>query len=121
MNLFDGLNLRRETQNAKIQIESSKLNLEALENEMKTTLHQQFESYKNKLQMLQMETNNVLAARENLIIATERYQLGDLSGIEFREAQRNFVSAESRLLNARLQVKLSETSLLQLSGELVIN
>ena len=121
MDLFDGLNLRRETQNAKIQLESSKLNLEALENEMKTTLHQQFESYKNKLQMLQMESHNVLAARENLIIATERYQLGDLSGIEFREAQRNFVSAESRLLNSRLQVKLSETSLLQLSGELVIN
>jgi outer membrane protein TolC len=68
-----------------------------------------------------METHNVLAARENLIIATERFRLGDLSGLEFREAQRNFVSAESRLLNARLQVKLSETNLLQLAGELVIN
>ncbi|MDN5350464.1 MAG: outer membrane protein [Bacteroidales bacterium] len=121
MNLFDGLNLKRETQNAKILLESSKLNLEALENEMKATLHQHFESYRNNLQLLNMETHNVLAARENLIIATERFRLGDLSGLEFREAQRNFVSAESRLLNARLQVKLSETNLLQLAGELVIN
>jgi len=121
MNLFDGLNLRRETQNAKIQLESSKLNLEALENEMKASLHQQFESYRNKLQLLNMETHNVLAARENLIIATERFRLGDLSGLEFREAQRNYISAESRLLSARLQVKLSETNLLQLAGELVLN
>ena len=121
MNLFDGLNLRRETQNAKIQLESSKLNLEALENEMKASLHQQFESYRNKLQLLNMETHNVLAARENLIIATERFRLGDLSGLEFREAQRNYISAKSRLLSARLQVKLSETNLLQLAGELVLN
>lgn len=121
MNLFDGLNLRREKQNAKIMLESSRLNLEAIVNEMKTTLHQQFESYRNKLQLLDMETHNVLVARENLIIATERFRLGDLSGLEFREAQRNFISAESRLLSARLQVKLSETSLMQLAGELVIN
>ncbi len=121
MNLFDGLNLRRETQNAKIMLESSRLNLEAIVNEMKTTLHQQFESYRNKLQLLNMETHNVLVARENLIIATERFRLGDLSGLEFREAQRNFISAESRLLSARLQVKLSETSLMQLAGDLVIN
>lgn len=120
MNLFDGFNTRREKQNAQIMVERSQLQIESLENSIKAELYQQFDAYTNSLQLLRMESQNVLAARENLSIATERYQLGDLSGIEFRESQRNFVAAESRLLLARYQVKISEISLLQLAGELAI-
>lgn len=120
MNLFNGFNTRREKQNAKILVESSQLRIESLENGMTAELYQQYDAYTNSLQLLRMESQNVLAARENLSIASERYQLGDLSGIEFRESQRNFVAAESRLLLARYQVKISEISLLQLAGDLAI-
>lgn len=121
MNLFNGFNTRREKQNAKILVESSQLRIESLENSIKAELYQQYEAYTNSLQLLRMESQNVLAARENLSIAAERYQLGDLSGIEFREAQRNFVAAESRLLLARFQVKIGEISLMQLAGDLAID
>ena len=120
MNLFNGFNTRREKQNAQIMVESSQLRIESLENGMTAELYQQYDAYTNSLQLLRMESQNVLAARENLSIASERYQLGDLSGIEFRESQRNFVEAESRLLLARYQVKISEISLLQLAGDLAI-
>lgn len=120
MNLFNGFNTRREKQNAQIMVERSQLQIESLENSITAELYQQFDAYTNSLQLLRMESQNVLAARENLSIATERFQLGDLSGIEFRESQRNFVAAESRLLLARYQVKISEISLLQLAGELAI-
>ena len=121
MNLFNGFNTRRDKQNAKIMVESSQLRIESLENGMTAQLYQQYDAYTNSLQLLRMESQNVLAARENLSIASERYQLGDLSGIEFRESQRNFVAAESRLLLARFQVKISEISLLQLAGDLGID
>jgi outer membrane protein, adhesin transport system len=62
----------------------------------------------------------LLSAKENLDIAKERYNLGDLSGIEFREAQRNYLYAEARLLNVLLDAKILEASLLQLAGKLVI-
>ena len=121
MNLFNGFNTKREKQNAQIMVESSQLRIESLENGMTAELYQQYDAYTNSLQLLRMESQNVLAARENLSIASERYQLGDLSGIEFRESQRNFVEAESRLLLARYQVKISEISLLQLAGDLAID
>lgn len=120
MTLFDGLNLRREKQNARIALESGALVTESIENSLKSMLHSHYTSYVNRLQLLRMESQNVLVARENLSIATERYQLGDMAGIEFREAQRNFMEAEGRLLDVKLQVKLEEVNLLQLSGELVM-
>ena len=40
--------------------------------------------------MLKLERQNLVAAKENHEIAMERYMLGNLSGIEMREAQKTF-------------------------------
>jgi outer membrane protein TolC len=42
--------------------------------------------------------------------------LGDLSGIEMREAQKSLLDAEERILTAEYDTKICEISLLQLSG-----
>ena len=49
----------------------------------------------------------------------DRYQLGVSSALELREAQRNAVDAESRLLNAQFSTKAAEIELLRLSGNIV--
>lgn len=118
LKLLDGLNTRRERQNASILIESSRIRTESLINELKAELELYYSSYLNKLRLITMESQNLRAAAENLDIATERFRLGDLSGIEFREAQRNFMSAEARLLTVKLEAKITEINLLQLAGEL---
>ena len=48
----------------------------------------------------------------------ERYMLGDLSGIEMREAQKSLLDAEERLLTATYNTKLCEISLMQISGRI---
>ncbi len=118
LKILDGLNTRRERNNAAILLEASRISTESLTSELKAELAINFNSYLNKLRLLAMETQNVEAAAENLSIATERYRLGDLSGIEFREAQRNYMTAEARLLNVRLDIKILEINLLQLAGDL---
>ena len=67
--------------------------------------------------MLNLEKQNVINARENHEIAKERYMLGDISGIEMREAQKSLLDAEERLISVEFQTKLCEISLLQISGE----
>ena len=42
--------------------------------------------------------------------------LGDLSGIEMREAQQSLLDAEERILAAQYNTKLCEISLNQISG-----
>ncbi|PKP51348.1 MAG: hypothetical protein CVT92_12950 [Bacteroidetes bacterium HGW-Bacteroidetes-1] len=119
MNLFNGFNTRREQQNLQIQIESSRVRIESLENELRANLERNYNSYSNKLRLIAMEKQNLLAANENLDITAERFRLGDISGIEFREAQRNYLQAELRLLSVTLETKILETSLMQLAGILV--
>ena len=57
-------------------------------------------------------------ARENYEIAMERYLLGDLPGIEMREAQKSLLDAEERILTAQYNTKLCEISLQQISGNI---
>jgi hypothetical protein len=44
--------------------------------------------------------------------------LGNLSGIEMREAQKSLLDAEERILKAEYDTKMCEISLLQLSGKI---
>jgi outer membrane protein TolC len=118
MSLFDGFSKQREKRNANILIESSRIRTEALVSELTNELTRQFDSHRSKMRLMAMERQNLMAASENLAIATERYQIGDLSGFEFREAQKNYMIAEGRLLQTVLETKLVELQLLQLSGEL---
>lgn len=52
-------------------------------------------------------------------VAQERYMLGDLSGIEMREAQKSLLDAEESLLQAQYDTKICEISLMQISGRLL--
>ena len=116
-NLWDG-NRRREMRNAKIEMENVKLMHDQLELSLKANLGNFWHAYQNNLQMLELEKTNVITARENHEIAKERYMLGDLSGIEMREAQQSLLDAEERLLSVEYDTKLCEISLMQISGKI---
>lgn len=116
-NLWDG-NRRREIRNAKIEMENVKLMHDQLELSLKADLGNLWQAYQNNLQLLELEKTNVITARENHEIAKERYMLGDLSGIEMREAQQSLLDAEERLLSVEYDTKLCEISLMQISGKI---
>lgn len=114
-NLWDG-NRRREKRNAKIEIANAELRRNQLELALKAELGNLWQAYRNNIQLLNLEKQNVITARENHDIAKERYMLGDISGIEMREAQKSLLDAGERLLTVEYQTKLCEISLLQISG-----
>ena len=68
---------------------------------------------------MSLERQNLIAAKENHDIAKDRYLLGDLSGIEMREAQKSLLDAEERILSAEYDTKMCEISLLQISGKIM--
>lgn len=117
--LFDG-NRSRERRNAKIAIENAGLEKQDLELALYADLADLWQAYENNSRLLALERQNVFAARENYEIAHERYMLGDLSGIEMREAQKSLLDAEERILVVEYNTKLCEISLLQLSGNIMV-
>ena len=116
-NLFDG-NRRREIKNARIAIENAKLEQDDMRQTLKADLSNLWQAYQNNIEMLKLERENLIAAVENHEIASERYMLGNLSGIEMREAQKSLLDAEERILSAEYDTKMCEISLLQLSGKI---
>lgn len=118
MNLFNG-NRKRQKQNAKLEIENRQLETEQLELLIKTSLANMWMAYQNNMQLVNLEKENVETAYENYDIAIDRYKLGDLSGIELREAQNSLFAADERLVQAMYNTKLCEISLNQLSGQII--
>lgn len=118
INIFDGLNRRREQRNAMIQIENQRLKVEDVKLSLKSDMSNMWMAYRNYLDLLSLEKSNLVSAKENYIIAIERYKLGDLSGIELREAQISLLDAQERCSIAEISTKLCEISLEQISGNL---
>ena len=116
-NLFDG-NRRREIKNARIAMENAKLQKANILHTLEADLGNLWQAYQNNIEMLKLERENLIAAVENHEIASERYMLGNLSGIEMREAQKSLLDAEERILAAEYNTKMCEISLLQLSGKI---
>jgi outer membrane protein TolC len=117
-NIFSGFETNRRMANAKIEAESSRLAYLDIENEILGELDLLFNTYRNNIIVTNFETQSAEVARASLEIAMERYRLGSLSGLEFREYQRNYLNAINRRLTALYQAKISEIGLRLLAGEL---
>lgn len=118
-NIFDGFNRKREQKNARLQIQNTELQYEQLQLGLKADLSNIWMAYENNMELTNLEKENLQTAKINYGIAIERYKLGDLSGIELREAQNSLLEAEERLLQAQYNTKLCEISLMQISGQIV--
>jgi outer membrane protein TolC len=115
--IFDGSNRRRETRNARITADNAALRSAEIETALKADLATFWQAYQNNLQLLALERENVVSARQNYEAARDLYMTGVMAGIELREAQMSLLSGEERLLTALYNTKLCEISLLQVSGQ----
>ena len=115
INLLDGKH-RTQQRNATLDILNAELAADELELELRANLEDFWQAYQNNLRLLALERQNLLTAEDNYEIAYERYLLGDLSGIEMREAQKSLLDAEESLLQVEYDTKICEISLLQISG-----
>ncbi|WP_299824359.1 TolC family protein [uncultured Pontibacter sp.] len=117
--IFNGFNINRQAQNARINLESVNLEYQREENRLQADVARAYSQYSNRLQLLELEEVNVKLAQENAQIALERYKLGLLTAIELREAQRNELVASNRLIDIKYQAKTAEVELKRLSGTLL--
>ena len=118
MRLFDG-NRSRERKNAHIAVENAELAQRNLKLNLYADLCDLWQAYENNLRLLEFERENVRTARENHYIACARNLLGNLSGIEMREAQKSLLDAEERILETEYDTKICEISLLLISGKIL--
>lgn len=116
--LFDGRN-NTQVKNAKLSLQSSKIEQQSLEQSIKSQAMNAYATYQNQLFVLRAQTDNVATAQDNFERSEESFRLGQISSVEFRQAQLNLLNAEQALSKARYDAKNSEFQVLAIMGTLV--
>jgi outer membrane protein TolC len=115
-NLFDGGSTITRVKNAKIDLENQQLQKEQIVMDIERDFNNAWDDYQNKLTIYNVQQENILTAKNNFERTQEKYRLGQVTSIEFRQAQLNLLSAELSRNQAKYEAKLAELFVLQLSG-----
>lgn len=118
-NIFDGGSSKTRIANSKIVLENQQLVKQQQTDNLKSVLQNTWDEYQNKLYVLRTQKLNIQTAQNNFDRTNERYKLGQVNSIAFRQAQLNLLNTQTAVNNAKYDAKLIEIQLLQLSGQLL--
>lgn len=118
-NIFDGgiTNVRR--QNSKINMENQKVSLEQTMLNLDRNVNNAWNIYQTALFVKEAERTNLRTNQLNFDRTVEQYGLGQITSIEFRQAQINLLNADLNYNRAKYSAKIAELALFQLSGDLM--
>jgi outer membrane protein len=117
--LFAGFNMKRQYQNAKLNLRSAELLNQKQQLEVQAQLNTVYVQYSRNKELLALQRENVVTAKLAMEVAMDKFRIGTANLLEVKNAQQNLLNAENRMIEVILQIKQSEVQLLRLSGNLV--
>ena len=118
-NLFDGFSKHSMLQNAKIDIETNKVLLQGVKNEINKDLSNTFNQYTNNINLIEIEKRNLATAEKFFTRAKEQYYQGQLDRNDFRIAQVDLGRSKNRLNRSNYITKIAELNLHRLSAQII--
>ncbi|MDW8296727.1 MAG: TolC family protein [Raineya sp.] len=114
--LYNGNVFDRQYQTAQLQTKSQELEYNRIKQELQTELERQWQNYLLAKEQYQIEIINAQNTQEYLKIMEKRFELGQATIIEIREAQRIAEVSENRKIQSFFNVKLAEIQLFLVAG-----
>jgi len=118
-NIFDGGSGITQIKNAKVLLDSQEVLEKQIKQEVKRDIANARGNFENRLQIYNLQEQNVATATNNYQRSNERYKLGQITSVELRQAQLNLLNAKTSKNLAKYNAKLAELQLLQLTGQLL--
>jgi len=118
-NIFDGGGTNVRVRNSKIAYKNQELLQQQVELEVNRDIQNALGIYENRLNIFNIQEQNVFTNQNNFERSKEQFQLGRITSIEFRQAQINLLNAQTNKNLAKYDAKLAELQLLQLTGQLL--
>lgn len=118
-NFYNGGKNQTQIKIARFDVQLNTLAYQRTLSMLDVSLQKAWRSYQNTLEILKLEEENIIIAKENITVALERFRLGTSNTIELMMAQKSYEDAIARLVSARYDAKIAETELLRLQGLLV--
>jgi outer membrane protein TolC len=117
--IFNRFNVQRQIRQAEVDLNFQRLSYDFQRSQINLSVVLAYKDYDLQKRTLSLEEENILLARENVDIVFQSYKLGFATLVQLREAQSSLEEANNRLIAARYAMKLAETELLRLKGDLV--
>ena len=116
--IYSGGANKRAIRNAAINTKTAKIQLENTEQNLTTELFKTYQSYKNSLKQTPIEIQNFEMSQSLLDLVMQKYQLGQATMVDVKQAQQSFETAGFRLVSLRFNAKIAEIELKRLSNQL---
>lgn len=117
-NLFNGFQDMVNYQNAKLNVKNSRIGLEEYKRNLESNISTTYQRYKDLLEIIEINQDNLEAAKEEYRLATERYRLGSGTSLDVREAQVNLTDAERILVAAEYDLIITYAQLQEAVGNI---
>ncbi len=118
-NIFDGGGAITRVKNSKIALDNQELLKNQITIQVERDIANALGNYENRLKVYNIQRQNVLTNKHNFERSQERFKLGQITSIEFRQAQINLIQARTDKNLAKYNAKIAELQLLQLAGQLL--
>lgn len=117
--LFDGGSTKVAMQNNKLNNENLALQFQNTENNLKRDFENAWANYQNSLYLYSTQLRNLKNNQDNFTRTNEQFKIGQVSSVEYRQAQQNLLNAAIQVTQSKFSAKVSELTILQLSGVLL--
>ena len=116
--IYNGGASKRAYNNAKIATNSAKLQLDNTTLDLNTELFKTYRNYLNSIKQTPIEQENYKMSQELLGLVMQKYQLGQATMVDVKQAQQSFETAGFRLTSLQFTAKIAEIELKRLSNQL---
>lgn len=115
-NLYDGGQRKTDIQSAQLQEEIDQLSMLEAQAELNNQLDLLIANYNNQLDLLALADTQIELARRNLTITEERFKSGQLTSLDFRNVQIQFLNASLNKVTAIYDLLLTRNEVDWLVG-----
>ena len=119
--IFDRLQRNYNVEQAQVQVENARFQLEALEQDVAVQVRQAYINYQNARTSLDVTEARLQAAQQAQEAAEERYNLGVATFVELAQTNADLVSAASERVRARYDFLLQKKSIEYATGVLDVD
>lgn len=118
-NLYDGGRQNTRIRNAVLQQESAGIAVDDTRALLESEIARLLNSYENYMQQYRLLQQSLESAEKSLEISRQQLETGAISGFDFRQTQLTALQVENQIINLKYSMKVIETDLFKLTGELL--
>jgi outer membrane protein TolC len=117
--IFQGNVVKQNLKVNEVFQKSQQVQIENIRNDLMSALARAYNNFNNAQRQFKLENENLELVKENNLIAMERFKKASITSVEFRQTQLDLIESQTRMINARYDMKQAEADVLLIMGKLV--